>query len=365
MTCGRNASRLRTSSGSKKRRRRTTGTSSFWTGCTPSLALPPEHVGELGRQAASELAPLLVRIGGQNRGDQRRGVHLAHRLRQVLEEVDDAPAPDGIEACLLAGIHQHFVHQDEGGQAAAARYLQQRGQQRLRGRRLALLVEPAGVQRAQPVRPRELEREHAPRMAQRAGLPVRPAHPLDAPLRVDLVEAERGRERPRQLRADVLPELPHRRQVRQPGRVAEQVVEGDQRVRLPAAVGQLELPHRLVAPPRQPRRHVAHQLAQRVRGIRQGEELRRILVHWPPPLRLHHLVQVGRELGQRQFTRPQLVLQVDDFVPGTGAVRPGHRAASSAGSGRGPAVAGVLARCDHPERRDACMRRIIGGFRPS
>ena len=74
-------------------------------------------------------------------------------------------------------------------------------------------------------------------MAQGAGLPAGAAHPLDAPLGVDLVEAEGGRERLRQVGPDMLAELAHRRPVGQPGGVAEQMVQRDQRMRFAAAIG--------------------------------------------------------------------------------------------------------------------------------
>ena len=91
-------------------------------------------------------------------------------------------------------------------------------------------------------------------------------------------------------------------------------------VGLAAAVGQLELPHGLVAPPGEPRRHVLHQLAQRVGGIGEREELLRLLVDRPPALRQRHLVEVRGELGQGQLARPQLVLQPNDLVPGLRAL---------------------------------------------
>ena len=288
------------------------------------LALPPEHVGQLGRQPAPQLAPLLVGVGGEYRGHHRRRVDLAHRLGQVLEEIDDAPAPDGIEARLLAGVHQDLVDQDQRRQPAPPRDLQQPGKERFGRRCLALVVESVAMNRAQPVGSRELERQHAPGMAQRAGLAVRSADALEAPLGVDLVEAEGGRERRRQLRAHVLAELLYCRQIRQARGVAEQVAERDQRMRLPAAVGQLELPHRLVAPPREPRRDVLHQLAQRVGRVGQCEELGRVLVDGPSPLGQRNLVQIGCELGQRELSGPQLFLQANDLVPGTGAVGLGH-----------------------------------------
>ena len=298
------------------------------------LALPPEHVGQIGGQPAAQFAALLVRVGREYRGDHRRGVDLAHGLCQILEEIDDAPAPDGIEARLLAGVHQDLVGQDQGCQPAPAGDLQQCGQQRLRGRRLPLRVQPVGVYCAQSIRAGELERQHAPGMAQRAGFPVRPAHSLDTPLGIDLVETERHRERCRQIHADVLAELLHRGQIRQCARIAEQMMERDQRVRLPAAVGQLELPHRLVAPSDEPRCDVLHQLAQRVGGIGQREEFRRVLVDRPASLRLRDLVQVGGEFGERKLTGPQFFLKANDFVPGLEAVRLGHRSVSGGNQAR-------------------------------
>ena len=69
-----------------------------------------------------------------------------------------------------------------------------------------------------------------------ATIAVRPSHPLDTPFDIDLVEAERDRERAWEIGADVLPELPNRRQVRQRRRVAEKVVQGDEGVGLAAAI---------------------------------------------------------------------------------------------------------------------------------
>ena len=290
----------------------------------PLLTLPPEHVEQPGDQFAPQVAALLAGVGGQQRSDDRRPVDLGHGLRQVLEEVGDAIAPHGVGAGLLAGVHQHFVDQDQRGQPALLRPLDQLHQERFGRRRLALLVAAVGVHRAQPVRAGELVRQHAPRVAQRAGRAVRGAHPVDAPLHVDLVEAERHRKRGRQGGADVLPELPHRRQVRQPRRIAEQVVERDQGVGLAAAVGQFELPHRLVALPREPAGDVLHQLPQRVGRIGEGEEPRRVFVDGALPARQRHLVQVGGELGQRQLPRPQFFLQPHDFMPGLGARVPVH-----------------------------------------
>ena len=268
---------------------------------------------------------LLARIGGEQRRDEGRPVHLGDRLHEMLEEVDDPLPPDRSDARLAARVHQHLVHQDQGGEPPLLREGQQPGEERLGGRGLALLVLAVAVDRAEPVRPGELEREHAPRMLERAGLPVRPAHPVDPPLHVDLVEAERHRERLRQLPAHVLPELLHCLDPGQRGRVAEQVVEGDEGMGLAAAVGQLELPHRLGAPSREPFRHVLDQLAQGRGGKGQGEEARGVLVDGPPALAEGDLVQVGGELRQGELAAPQLVLEAEHPMPrlrpGSGHVR--------------------------------------------
>ena len=175
------------------------------------LALAQEHVEEIGDEPLAHVAALLARVGGEQGGHDRGPVHLHHRLGESLEEIHDAVTPYRAEPRLLAGVHQHLVHEDEGREAVCARALDELHEERLGGRCLALLVQPVGVDCAKSVRSRELERQHAPGMAQRARLPVRPAHPFDAPLDVDLVEAERDGERAREIGADVLAELLDRR----------------------------------------------------------------------------------------------------------------------------------------------------------
>ena len=207
-------------------------------GLDPFFLLPPDDVEQVGLEGLAQRV-LLARVGGEQGRDEGRPVHLGDRLHEVLEEVDDPLPPDRRDARLAARVHQHLVHQDQGGEPPLPGEGQQPGEERLGGRGLALLVLAVAVDRAEPVRPRELEREHAPRMLERAGLPARRAHPVDPPLHVDLVEAERHRERLRQLPAHVLPELLHGLDPGQGGRVAEQVVEGDEGVGLAAAVGQL------------------------------------------------------------------------------------------------------------------------------
>ena len=195
------------------------------------------------------------------------------------------------------------------------RPFEQLDQQRLGGRRLAFGVVALAVNGAQSLRAGELERQHAPRMAQRARFTVWPAHALDAALGVDLVEAQGDRERRRQLGADVLAKLPHRRHVRQRRRFPEQVVEGDQRVGLAAAVGQLQLPHRLVTAPGKPPGNVLHQLPQGMGRVGQREEFLGVFVDPAAALRQRHLVQVGRKLRQRQLAAAQLILEPHHFMP--------------------------------------------------
>ncbi len=57
----------------------------------------------------------LVRIGGQQRGDNGAAVNLRRGLGQALEEVLQAMAPDDVLAGLGARPHQHLVHQHQGG----------------------------------------------------------------------------------------------------------------------------------------------------------------------------------------------------------------------------------------------------------
>ena len=292
------------------------------------LSLPAEHVEQIADQPLALGALLLGGIGSKEGCDQRRTVHLRCRLHEVLEEIDDAIPPHGVLAGLLPRVHQDLVDQNERSEAALLRALQQLHQQGLGRGRLTLLGTALAVDRSQTVIAGELVREHAPWMAQGAGFALWRTHTLNAALDIDLVEAQSCNMGPRQLVTRVLPKLAHRRHVRQTLRVPEQVIERDERMRLAAAVGQLQLPHRLVASPREPRRHITDELPQRVRGIGQGEELLRLLVHRPlaPPER--DLMQIGGELRQRQFARAQFVLQPDDFVPRFRTL-PGHRFRSS------------------------------------
>jgi len=100
----------------------------------------------------------------------------------------------------------------------------------------------------------------------------------------------------------VVDKLLDRGQVGQRRGVIGEVVEGDQRVRLAAAVRQLELAHCLVVLSRQPKHHVPRQFAQVVGGIGEGKELARVFVDaaLAPPQR--DVIQVGGEGGQRKLT---------------------------------------------------------------
>ena len=179
----------------------------------------------------------------------------------MLKEIHDSRLPFGIEPDLLAGIHQHLVRQHQRRQPALGRNTQQLRQQRFRRRRLALRIFAIGVNGTQAVAARELIRQHAPRMAQSARLAIRRFDVLDAFLDVDLVEAQRGHERLRQIAAYMLAELAHRGHVRQRGGIAEQVIERDECMCLAAAIGELQLPHGLVALPAQSNSDILHQFA--------------------------------------------------------------------------------------------------------
>ena len=180
----------------------------------PFLALAQEDVEEIGNEALAHVAPLLARVGGEQGGHDRGPVDPDHRLGEGLEEVHDPIAPHRTHPGLLAGVHQYLVDQDEGGEAARSGLLDELHEKRLGGRCLALLGQSLGVKRTKPIRSGELEGQHAPGVAQRAGVAVRPVYPLDAPLDIDLVEAECDGERAREIAADVLPEFAHRRQIR-------------------------------------------------------------------------------------------------------------------------------------------------------
>ena len=301
------------------------------------LPLPAKDVEEIADQPLPLVALLLRRVGGKQRRHHRRPVHLGHCLRQVLEEVDDAVSPHAVPARLLPRVHEDLVDQDQRAEAPLLRAFEQPGQQRLRRRRFALLGAALAVNRTQPVVAVELVGQHAPRVAKRTRLAIRRPHPLDAAFDVDLVEAERRGMGAREPAAGVLPELANRSRVRQGIGRSEQVVQRNERVRLAAAVRQLQLAHGLVALPAQPRRHVLDQLPQGVGRVGQREELLRFLVHRPLAALQGHLVQVRRELGEREFAGAQFVLQRDDLVPGSGSLPCAHTLVKSRSGPASPA----------------------------
>ena len=94
-----------------------------------------------------------------------------------------------------------------------------------------------------------------------------------------------------------------------------EVAERDQRVRLAAAVGQLQLPDGLVVLAGQAQYHVPDQAAQVVRRERQREEFVRLLVDRPLAPLHDDLVEVGGEHVQREFPRLQVISKLDHFVP--------------------------------------------------
>ena len=161
-------------------------------------------IEDLADLRADRLAGIvaLVQVRGQQRRHERTAVDLRHRLTEILEEVDQPAAPRLVHGDLAAREHQHLVDQHQRRQPLVLGPRQQIDQQGLGRRRLALLVPALGVQPPDPVRPGNLEGEHAPRMLQPAQLAPRPAH-LHPLLDVQLVEGERGDARRRQGGADV------------------------------------------------------------------------------------------------------------------------------------------------------------------
>ena len=278
------------------------------------LLLPPDDIEQIGLERLAEIVMLVV-IGGEQRRDESRSVHFGDRLHEMLEEIHDPLAPELSHARLAARVHQYLVDQDQGAETPLLRQGQQPRDQWLGRRGLTLLVLAVGMDRAEPLRAGKLKREHAPRMLERARLAVRRPNPVDPPLDVDLVEAERHRERLRQLRPHVLPELLNRLDVGQRGRISKQVVERNEGMGLSAAIGQLELPHRLGALPVESLRHVLDELAQGRRCKGQGKEPLGVLIDGPPAFGEGDLVEIGSELRQGQLAASQLVLEAHDLMP--------------------------------------------------
>ena len=280
----------------------------------PFLLLSIEDLADLGADRLAGVVAL-VQVRGEQRGHERAAVDLRHRLAQILKEVEQPAAPRLVHRDLAAREHQHLVDQHQRRQPRDLGPGQQIDQQRLGGRRLALLVPSLGVQRPDPGRAGDLESEHAPGMLQPAQLALRPAylHPL---LDVQLVEGERRDPGRRQRRADIGLELLHRGQARQRRRIVREMAQRHQRVGLAAAVGQLELPHRLRVPARETQHDVPRELAQRERRIGEREKPGGVLVYRPRASLHHHVVQVGGEVGQRQLAGAHVLAQFHDAVPG-------------------------------------------------
>ena len=93
------------------------------------------------------------------------------------------------------------------------------------------------------------------------------------------------------------------------------MVEGDERVRLAAAVGELQLPHGLVAFAFEPNGNVLHQLAQGVGGIGEREELGGIFVDGAFAPGEGDFVEIRRELGEGELAGLELGLEADEAVP--------------------------------------------------
>ena len=279
------------------------------------LPLPVEDVEDLlGQRLAERVA--LRGVGREQGGDQGAAIDLDHRLAERLEEADQPAAPVPRHRRLLAGVHQHLVDQDQGREPIRLRPRQQVREQRLGGRRLTLLVRAVGMERAQALVARDLEREHAPGMLQPAKLARRPAH-FHAFLHVELVEAERGDARRRQGRADVGPELVHRGQGRQRLRVVDEMAQRHQRMGLAPAVGELELADGLGVPAGEAERHVARKLAQGEGRKGQREETARVLVDRSRAFLHDDVVKIGGEVGERELARAHVLAQLHDLVPGS------------------------------------------------
>lgn len=142
-------------------------------------------------------------------------------------------------------VHQDLVDQDECRQALLGGQGQQVHQKGLGRGAVPLGVEAVRVQELEAIRSGNLKCEYAPRVLQSADLSLGTTY-LHAFLGVQLVEGQDRYLRARRRPADVLQELLDGGQVGQPGGVEDQVIEGDQRMRLAAAVGELKLPDCLV-----------------------------------------------------------------------------------------------------------------------
>src|SRR5262249_53863714 len=89
-----------------------------------------------------------------------------------------AAAPDRVQAHLLAHVHERLVDQDQRREPLTGRRAEEVFQQGLGGGTVALGVAALGVQPPEPLRPRELEGEGAPRGLSPPG--PRPSMPFSA-----------------------------------------------------------------------------------------------------------------------------------------------------------------------------------------
>lgn len=236
------------------------------------LPLAPEDVVEV----LCDLPTLLVTlagIAGQKRHHHRDAVHLGDRLGEVLKEVLEPLSPNPMERDLLVGVHQHLIQEQE---ARLGTLSSRKGEKFLKkvlgGCTFPLLITSFRMQETQALRFRDLPGEHAPGLPQPAARSIG-RHDFHAFLHVQLVEGEHGNARLRQGDTRVLLELPDGRQIGQAGRVAHQVVQRDERVRLAAAVGQLQLAYGLVGLAGQTEENLLDEFAQVVCRVRQAEEI--------------------------------------------------------------------------------------------
>ena len=218
---------------------------------------PPQHLGyvflddrldgffpltledrvKIAQQLASR-GVALRRIGGKQGCDDAAAVHLRGGLGQILEEVHKAVAPLRILRDLLARVHQYLVDQNEHSDARLHWDLQQLGEKILCGGAFPLFGFVLGVQQLEAGVAGDLVRKHAPRLLEHPDRPVRSndLHPL---LDVELVETEGRNHRLDGSLADLLDKFLDGRQIRKAVRVVHEVAQGDERVRLAAAIGQL------------------------------------------------------------------------------------------------------------------------------
>ena len=138
---------------------------------------------------------------------------------------------------------------------------------------------------------------------------------LHALLDIELVEAERHDPRRRQGRTDMGSKLLDRRQRRQRLRLVHEMVERHQSMGLASAIGQFELADGLGVLAGEAKRHVAREVPQRNGGKGKGEEPVRVLIDRPRAFLHRHVVQVGGEVGEREFARAHVLAQFRDFVP--------------------------------------------------